>query len=231
MALFGVERAEPPLAARQALAAARAMALALDRLNRELKGELVEPLRMAIDLHAGPVIVGEMGDGRARSLTAIGDAVNVASRLEALSKAEDAQLVVSEELAALAGTNLSAFERREIEARGRRQRLAVRIVPDARRLPAINAIQAVAAATSPRRAWAGLLLLVRQASVKRPAWRSRSFTPGPLRRPAPPVAAARAVRRRRAGATARRGRRAPGAAPAPGPGSRSRRPRSRAGGR
>lgn len=162
MALFGVEAVEPPLAARQALAAARAMALALDRLNGELGGELSEPLRMAIGLHAGSVILGEMGHGRARSLTAIGDAVNVASRLEAMGKADDAQLVVSDELAARAGIELSNFERREIEVRGRRQRLAVRIVPDARRLPAVapTAGAEVAAGPHRRRAWAGLLLLI-----------------------------------------------------------------------
>ena len=50
---------------------------------------------MGIGLHAGPAIVGEMGYGRAISLTAIGDTVNVASRLEALTKELGGQLVVS----------------------------------------------------------------------------------------------------------------------------------------
>ena len=48
---------------------------------------------------SGPVIVGEMGYARATSLTAIGDAVNTASRLEALTKEFGAELVVSEEVA------------------------------------------------------------------------------------------------------------------------------------
>ena len=50
---------------------------------------------MGIGIHAGPVIVGEMGYGHATSLTAIGDAVNTASRLEALTKELGVQLVFS----------------------------------------------------------------------------------------------------------------------------------------
>ena len=107
MALFGIDR-EPAEACRAALAGARAMALALDELNRELAHDLREPLRIGIGLHAGPVILGEMGYRRATSLTAIGDPVNVASRLEALTKELGAQLVVSAALAERAGVDLAA---------------------------------------------------------------------------------------------------------------------------
>jgi len=135
MALFGVDR-EPATACREALAATRAMALALDRLNEHLAHDLREPLRMGIGLHAGPVILGEMGYRRATSLTAVGDTVNVAARLEALTKEFDVQLVVSARLAESAGVDLSAAELREIEIRGRGRPLRVRLVPDARSLPA-----------------------------------------------------------------------------------------------
>ena len=70
------------------------------------RAELDEPLRMGIGLHLGPAIIGEMGWGRAASLTAIGDTVNVASRLEALTKELGVQLVVSERLARRAGVGL-----------------------------------------------------------------------------------------------------------------------------
>jgi adenylate cyclase len=134
MALFGVDRA-PEEACRQALAAARAMAFSLEQLNRELAHDLPEPLRIAIGLHVGPAILGEMGYRRATSLTAVGDTVNVAARLEALTKEYEVQLVTSTRLAERAGVDLGAFEERQIEIRGRRRPLRVRLVGDARALP------------------------------------------------------------------------------------------------
>jgi adenylate cyclase len=124
MALFGVE-APIERAAREALAAAAAMADALQALNRELGTELAEPLRIGIGLHLGPAIVGEMGWGRAVSLTAVGDTVNVASRLEALTKELGVELVVSERVFARAGLAPPDATRAEIAVRGRRDPLAV----------------------------------------------------------------------------------------------------------
>jgi adenylate cyclase len=135
MALFGLD-AGPERAARTALAAARRMAEALDQLNRELEAELDKPLRMGIGLHLGHAIVGEMGYGRAVSLTAIGDTVNVASRLEALTKELGCQLIVSEQLVLHAGTGLEDFPLREVDVRGRSGHLAVRY---RRRSPAARA--------------------------------------------------------------------------------------------
>jgi adenylate cyclase len=137
MALFGLDRG---LAAgcREALAAARAMALRLDQLNEALAHDLPEPLRIGIGIHAGPAIVGEMGYGRAVSLTAVGDTVNTASRLESLTREFRAQLVVSETVLSEASLDLgAAVPAREIEIRGRSERLAVRIVENARTLPEV----------------------------------------------------------------------------------------------
>ncbi len=158
MALFGIDL-EPEAACRRALAGARAMADALARLNQELEHDLREPLRMGIGLHVGPVILGQMGFGRATALTAIGDPVNVASRLEALTKEVGVQLVVSARLAERAGVDLAAFELREIEIRGRRRPLRVRLVPDAGLLPE----DGVAAAEPAPAPWAQLLSLGRRA--------------------------------------------------------------------
>jgi adenylate cyclase len=68
-------------------------------------------------------------------VTAIGDAVNTASRLEAQSKTFGAQLVVSERVAERAGVDLTAFDSHEIQVRGRQEPLRVRVVADARALP------------------------------------------------------------------------------------------------
>ena len=134
MALFGVDRELAP-ACRQALAAARAMAFALEQLNHELAHDLHAPLRIGIGLHVGPAILGQMGYRRATSLTAIGDTVNVAARLEALTKEFDVQMVASTRLAEHAGIDLGGFEERRIEVRGRRRPLRVRLIADARALP------------------------------------------------------------------------------------------------
>ncbi len=162
MALFGIDL-EPEAACRRALAGARAMAEALDRLNRQLEPDLRAPLRMGIGLHVGPVILGEMGFGRATALTAIGDPVNVASRLEALTKEVGVQLVVSARLAERAGIDLAGFELREIEIRGRRRPLRVRLVADASLLPADGPIST----RSARASWAQRLSRGRRA--RRPA--------------------------------------------------------------
>jgi adenylate cyclase len=111
------------------------MSVRLAELNRSLAHDLDEPLRMGIGIHAGPAIVGEMGYGRATALTAIGDTVNTASRLEALTKDFDAQLVVSDAVAALAGVDLSMFPAQEVAVRGREGTLTVRVIADASVLP------------------------------------------------------------------------------------------------
>jgi adenylate cyclase len=137
MALFGIDRGVDS-GCREALSAARAMSERLAHLNETLSHDLPEPLRIGIGIHTGPAIVGEMGYGRAISLTAVGDSVNTASRLEGLTKTYGAELVVSEAVLARAGINLSHIERRELEIRGRVELLAVLTFKSARELTAQN---------------------------------------------------------------------------------------------
>lgn len=151
MALFGAESREPgavrdeaadrALACRAALEGARRMGLALAALNRSLAAEIGETLRIGIGLHAGPVILGAMGHGRTVTLTAIGDTVNTASRLEAASKTLGCELVVSEVVLEAAGLALpEAFAApQEVLVRGRTKALRVRAVLDAAALPAPDA--------------------------------------------------------------------------------------------
>lgn len=148
VAFFGVDSG-PEMASRAALRAARAMAERLVRLNEELVWERRaaesaapgddqlpgERIRIGIGLHVGPAILGEVGFGRARALTAIGDTVNVASRLEALNKEMGTQLAVSQEVLALAAVEADPASEREVDLRGRRGRLKVVAFADARDLP------------------------------------------------------------------------------------------------
>lgn len=134
MALFGVET-DQRRGCLDALSAARRMSERLLEINAALKHDLGQPLRIGIGIHVGAVIVGEMGYGPAVSVTAIGDPVNTASRLEAMTKDLAAQLVVSDPVAREAGVDLGAFPLREIELRGRAAPLAVRVVVNALELP------------------------------------------------------------------------------------------------
>jgi len=133
MALFGLDSGVEA-GCREALAAAKDMAERLQSLNRALIHDLPAPLRIGIGIHTGPAIVGEMGYGTAVSITAVGDAVNTASRLEALTKTYGCELVISEAVVRHAGIDVGDAPRHEIEIRGRVERLVVRTFKSAKDL-------------------------------------------------------------------------------------------------
>ncbi len=134
MALFGLDSGVEA-GCRQALAAARDMSARMESLNRALVHDIPEPLRIGIGIHTGPAIVGEMGYGSAVSVTAVGDSVNTASRIEGLTKTYGCELVISEAVALRAGIDVGDAPRHEIEIRGRVERLVVRTFARARDLP------------------------------------------------------------------------------------------------
>lgn len=95
MALFGAPLVQPDhaqLACRTALE----MAVALDDLNREWEVQGRLPLRIGIGVNTGPVAVGNMGSDRLFDYTAVGDNVNLASRLEGLNKYYGTSILISE---------------------------------------------------------------------------------------------------------------------------------------
>jgi adenylate cyclase len=127
MAIFGIH-AGPREACSQALVAAQLIHSRLADMNRSLADELPEPIAIGVGLHAGNVILGELGYRDRFLLTAIGDSVHVAARLQELTKDYGCQLVVSDIVAATAGVKMSGFPVREVTVRGRVEPLAVRIV-------------------------------------------------------------------------------------------------------
>ncbi len=129
MALFGLETG-PQEGCRQAVAAAQEMSAGIDTLNHTLAGELETPLKIGIGLHHGPAVVGRMGYGPAVHLTAIGDTVNVASRLQDLTKEYNCQLVISEEVAKNAGADIALLPRYELNVRNRSEALTIYVVAD-----------------------------------------------------------------------------------------------------
>ncbi|NKB49854.1 MAG: 2Fe-2S iron-sulfur cluster binding domain-containing protein [Alphaproteobacteria bacterium] len=134
MALFGVDQSAEQ-GCKTALQAARTMAERLDELNDLLKADLPTPLRIGIGIHVGPAIVGEMGYARATSITAIGDTVNTASRLESKTKDYGAQLIISQRVAELGGIEKPPWPSEDTEVRGRQEPMRIYILDDARQLP------------------------------------------------------------------------------------------------
>ena len=134
MAIFGIDDG-PEAGSRAAMRAVRNMFERLEDLNRMLQLDLDAPIRIGVGLHHGPAIVGEMGYGDAIGITAIGDTVNTASRLESMTKEFKAQLVVSESVATAGHVDLSAFDRRDADIRGRTGIIPVYAIANVRDLP------------------------------------------------------------------------------------------------
>jgi len=130
MALFGVETG-PDDGCRRALIAAKEIVSGVTQLSQLLASELAEPLKIGVGIHSGPAVVGRMGYGSAISLTAIGDTVNVASRLQDLTKQYECQLVISAQVAQQAGVDVSTFPRHELTVRNRKEALSIYVVKDA----------------------------------------------------------------------------------------------------
>lgn len=133
MALFGLDGTLEQ-ACHNALAAAQAMAYQLDVLNQRLEQDVNEPLRMGIGIHCGHVIVGDLGYKRAKHLTAIGDAVNIAARLEEATKTLQTQLVVSRAVMQHSALDLHNLALSEIPIRGRTQPLEIYSIESAKSL-------------------------------------------------------------------------------------------------
>jgi adenylate cyclase len=121
LALFGAPF-ETRDAAPQAVAAAREMVEAMDRVNVTSSW----PLRIGIGIHLGEVVAGSVGSPRRKEYTVIGDTVNFASRLEALNKEFGSHLLISREVRDAAGDGArDAVFHGEVAVRGYDRRFEV----------------------------------------------------------------------------------------------------------
>ncbi len=91
--------------------------------------------RIGIDV--GSLVIGHIGHAGTASVTVIGNTVNAASRLEALTKEKGCQLIVSADVLARAGVDLDGFPREEVAIRGLSAGRQVVVIGRARDLPHI----------------------------------------------------------------------------------------------
>ncbi len=95
MAFWGAPITDPQHA-RHAMAAAEAMTQAIPLLNEQLRARGLPPLGVGVGLATGTVCVGDLGSDLRRAYTAVGDAVNLAARIEALTRMYGIDLLVAE---------------------------------------------------------------------------------------------------------------------------------------
>ena len=108
---------------KNALKGAAMITTYLNELNDELSTDDIEPLRLGIGIHSGNAIIGKMGYGEASTDTAIGDTVNVASRLEQLTKDYSCQLMFSSIVAENAELDKTKLNSVKTKIRGKKDYL------------------------------------------------------------------------------------------------------------
>ena len=145
LALFGLA-ASPQAACRQAVQAAARIAANVEELNKFLEHDLREPIRFGIGIQGGEVIVGDIGYRNHMVFTALGDAVNVAARLQDMTKGLACEAILSDEVRLAAGLAEVDLPEQEVEIRGRAKPMSVRVVMHAAELSALLDRKAEAAA-------------------------------------------------------------------------------------
>jgi adenylate cyclase len=131
LAIFGLH-CDARIACRQAVAAVKLAARNIRQLNAALAQELPAPIHFGVGVHCGQAVVGEIGFRDHVAFTALGDAPNVASRLEGLTRELDCEALISDDVwhhAAL-GADAAALTPHLASLRGRAEPVPARILHD-----------------------------------------------------------------------------------------------------
>src|SRR5258705_4918509 len=94
-------------------------------MTQEFASERNKPVRFGIVIHGGEVIIGDIGFRDHTVFTALGDPVNVAARLQDMTKAHNCIAIISEEVYHRAGIPPDRLSRTEVSIRGRDQAMTV----------------------------------------------------------------------------------------------------------
>lgn len=120
MSVFGVLERNP-WHVQDAVEAAIGMREALSRYNEKLRARGLPVLRFGIGIHCGLVVAGLVGSDELLEFTVMGDVVNVASRVEALTRHFDADILVTEEVRKLLGDRFGMSEMPSAVIKGKSQ--------------------------------------------------------------------------------------------------------------
>jgi adenylate cyclase len=145
LALFGL-RTDPKTACGQALKASAKIAANIDELNQFLNHDLREPIRFGIGIHGGDVIIGDIGYRDHVVFTALGDAVNVAARLQDMTKDLACEVILSDQVRETAGLPVDVLPERNLAIRGRVEPMIVCAVAKAKILSSLVETTAVVTA-------------------------------------------------------------------------------------
>jgi adenylate cyclase len=118
MAVFGA----PVMKKDDALHAVRAaigMRKALAVLNERLVERNIKPIKTGIGIHTGELVAGNIGSEKRMEYTVIGDAVNLASRLESSTKELGVAVLISDDTYQLVKEHIEAKPVKEITVKGR----------------------------------------------------------------------------------------------------------------
>lgn len=124
LALFGLD-VDRTTACQQALRAAALVASNVAYLNHQFTTEVRDPIQYGIGIHAGEAILGDIGFRGRTVFTALGDSVNVAARLEEMTKSLNCKVIMSEEVCRIAGLSAEVLTRTEVEIRGHNEPMEV----------------------------------------------------------------------------------------------------------
>ncbi len=120
MAFWGAPVADDDHAL-HAVQAALGMIARMDGLNRELRERGLPEISLGIGINNGLVCVGDMGSDIRRSYTVMGDAVNLASRIEALTRVYGVDILIGESTRAAIGQRLALVEADRVRVKGKQQ--------------------------------------------------------------------------------------------------------------
>jgi adenylate cyclase len=125
LAVFGSPLTPSDEHAAQAVRASTGMLAALEDFNREQAAAMLPEIMVGVGIATGDVVAGNVGGDAKLEYTVIGDAVNVASRLQAMTKEVGEPILASAETARRAGAAASFAQVGDVYVRGKSRPVAV----------------------------------------------------------------------------------------------------------
>ena len=106
-----------------AIKCAKQIQINMEELNKEFTAKGLPPIQIGIGINSGDAIIGNMGSDQRFDYTAIGDAVNIAARLESGTKAAEVDVLIGISTKQRSGSSLKELP--PIEAKGKTEKLNV----------------------------------------------------------------------------------------------------------